>query len=314
MGSIEPAPRAGADRGPLRVRLDRFDGLVALLAGVISALLPGEPREAMVRRYGVDPPFWSGLLGVVEALGGGLWLVGDYLRRVRGLVDQGVDAALAAGFEEHPTDSLAVMWSGSFAWLRWLTSPLTLFVVLAMITGAVRLVSFGLNREAVGEPLVWLGWRVWRGARRSGLAAEHAVRFGPARPDRVLPTDDGGLLVLTSAPRPEWNELVTIGVSERFFRLAEVGERREGGLLWHSYRLREEDPSAVIRALVAYEPPAGALLGPPPVEHEPGGAEHDAEHHRTGGTQGRDGGRRLLLGGGERRNEPGDDRGESSPH
>lgn len=258
MGSIEPAPRAGAERGPLRVRFDRFDGLVALLAGVVAALLPTAPREAMARRFGVDPPFWSGLLGVAEALGGGLWLVGDYLRRVRGLVDQGVDAALAAGFEEHPTDTLAVMWSGSFAWLRWLTSPLTLFVVLAVVTGAVRLVSFGLNREAVGEPLVWLGWRAWRGVRRSGLAAEHKVRFGPVRPDRVLPTDDGGLLVLTSAPRPEWHELLTIEVGERFFRLAEVGERREGGLLWHSYRLREEDPSAVIRALVRYEPPVAS--------------------------------------------------------
>ena len=258
MGSIEPAPRPGAERGPVRVQFDRFDGLVALLAGVLSALLPAEPRAAVVRRWAVNPPFWSALLGVVEALGGGLWLVDDYLRRVRMLVDQGVDAALAAGFEDHPADALAVTWSGSFAWLRWLTSPLTMLLVLAVVTGAVRLVSFALNREAVGEPLVWLGWRLWRGVRRSGLAAEHKVRFGPSRRDRVLPTDDGGLLVLTSEPRPEWNGLVTIGVGERFFRLAEVGERREAGQLWHSYRLREENPSAVIRALLLYEPPANA--------------------------------------------------------
>ena len=255
MGSIEPAPQPGARRGPVRVRLERLDGLVAPLAGFVSALLPTAPREAVARRYGVDPPFWSGILGVLEALGGGLWLVDDYLRRVRAFVDQGVDAALAAGFEDHPADTLAVMWSGSFAWLRWLTSPLTMLLVLAAITGAVRLVSFGINREAVGEPLVWLGWRLWRGVRRSGLAAEHKVRFGPVRPDRVLSTDDGGLLVLTSEPRPEWNELVTIGVGERFFRLAELGERREAGLLWHSYRLREEDPTEVIRALLLYEPP-----------------------------------------------------------
>jgi hypothetical protein len=263
VGSIEPAPQAGGaagGRGPgLRVRLDRFDGLVALLAGVLSALLPAEPRERLVRRFAVDPPFWSAILGVVEAFGGALWLVDDYLRRVRGLVDQGVDAALAAGFEEHRVDPAAVMWSGSFAWLRWLTSPLTLLLVLAVFTGGVRLLSFALNREAVGEPLLWLAWRLWRsGVRRPALATRHALRFGPARPDRVLPTDDGGLLVLTCEPRPEWNELVTIQVGERFFRLAEVGERREGSWLWHSYRLREEDPTAVIRALVAYEPPPGA--------------------------------------------------------
>ncbi|HEV8239578.1 MAG TPA: hypothetical protein VGS57_09435 [Thermoanaerobaculia bacterium] len=266
----------------MRLRFDRFDGLVALLAGLVAAILPTEPREAMARRYGVDPPFWSGMLGVVEALGGGLWLVDNYLHRVRALVDQGVDAAFAAGFEEHPTDTLAVMWSGSFAWLRWLTSPLVLFMTLAMITGAVRMMSFGLNREAVGEPLVWLGWRVWRGVRRSGLAAEHAVRFGPARADRVLPTNDGGLLVLTSAPRPEWNEMVTIEVGDRFFRLAEVDQRREDGQLWHGYRLREEDPTAVIRALLRYEAPEGALLVAAAVDHQPGRAEHGAEHDGAG--------------------------------
>lgn len=278
MGTLyRPPPPVPARGGRLRV-----DGLAALLAGVLSALLPREPREELARRHGVDPAFWSLLLGFVEAFGAFFTLVDDYLRRIRGLVDEGTDAALAGGFGHGDVEPLAVMWGGAFAWLRWLTSPWTLFLLMAMVTGAVRLISFGLTREAVGEPFAWLGWRLWRGARRPAVSTQHRLRFGPPRPDRVLPEDDGGLLVLTSAPRPEWNERVTIQVGDRFFRLAEVGERRERSLLWHSYRLREEDPTAVIRALLLYEPPAGALLGPAPAEDQPRGAEHDAEDHGPG--------------------------------
>lgn len=234
----------------------RFDGLTAALAGILAALVPREPREGIVRRWGVDPPFWSGLLGLVEVFACPLALVADFLRVVPRLVDQGADAVLAAGFEEHPHDSLAVMWSGAFAWLRWLTSPLAMLLVLLTVTGAVRLVSFALTREAVSEPLVWLGWRLWRGfVRAPSLATRDAVRFGPARPDLVLPLEDGGLLVLSRDPKEEWNERITIQVGDRFFRLAEAGERREGSWHWHAYRLREEDPSAVIRGLVLYEPP-----------------------------------------------------------
>ena len=184
----------------------------------------------MARRWAVDPPFWSALLGVVEAFGGGL-LAGRRLpaRACAASSIEGSTPRSPPGFEEHPGERAGGVWSGSFAWLRWLTSPLTLLLVLTAVTGAVRLMSFAVGREAVGEPLLWVGWRLWRGVRKSALAADRTVRFGSARPDRVLPTDDGGLLVLTSEPRPEWNELVTIGVGERFFRLAEVGERREAG-------------------------------------------------------------------------------------
>lgn len=241
--------------GPARGRKLRVDGLTTLLAGVLAALLPREPREEIGRRWGVDPPFWSGLIGLIEIFACPLALVGDFMRVVPAFVDQGTSAALAAGFEEHPSDSLAVMWSGAFAWLRWLTSPWTMLLVLLTVTGAVRVVSFALTREAVGEPLVWLGWRLWRGlVRAPARATRDALHFGPARPDRVLPLDDGGLLVLTRDPKEDWNERITIQVGDRFFRLAEAGERQEESWHWHAYRLREEDPTAVIRGLVLYEP------------------------------------------------------------
>jgi hypothetical protein len=241
----------------------RFEGLWALLAGVGSALLPKEPREALVRRSGVNPLFWSSALGLVEAVAGPLLLVDSFLRTIRMLVDQNTDAALAAGFAEHQVDPLAVMWGGSFAWLRWLTMPSTMLLVMASVTGAVRLVSASISGEAVGEPLVWLGWRAWRALARPVASAQEVARFGTARPDRVLAQPDGSLVVLSARPHEEWTTATTIEVGERFYRLVETGARSEDGRLWHSALLREEDPTAVIRSLVRYEPPAEAAGAEP---------------------------------------------------
>ena len=132
-----------------------------------------------------------------------------------------------------------------------------LLLFLLTLTGIVRLTAFALTREAVPEPLAWLAWHGWRVlVRQPASAAREQAEYGPAaRPDRVVPQADGGLLVLTSRPRPEWNELVTIQVGERFFRVADVHQRQEGAWRWHAYRLREEDAGAVIRALLLYEPP-----------------------------------------------------------
>src|SRR6185503_19301045 len=192
MGTIERAPRPA----PASARL-RVDGLVALGAGILAALLPREPRERLARRHGVDPAFWSPLVGLVELFAGGWTLVGDFLVRIRGLVDQGTDAALQGGFEYGDVSPLTVMWGGAFAWLRWLTSRWTLFLLQATITGGVRLVSFAITREPVGEPLAWLGFWLWRlGVQKPAAATHDALHFGPARADRVLPQEDGGLLVL----------------------------------------------------------------------------------------------------------------------
>jgi hypothetical protein len=260
VGTIEPArgARAGATtsgRGAPASR-GRFEGFTALLAGIASAIVPREIRERIVERTAVSPPFWSAAIGLVEAIGGPLLLVDGFLRTVPRLVDQQTDAALAAGFEYHKVDALPVMWGGAFAWLRWLTSPVTMLLVLATVTGAVRLANFALNGEAIGEPLVWAGWRAWRRFVVKPIeATQRAVRYGPQRPDRVVPQPDGTLLVLSATPHDEWNELTTIEVGERFYRLVDTGELDDAGWTWHSHRLREEDSTAVIRSLVRYEPP-----------------------------------------------------------
>jgi hypothetical protein len=229
-----------------------------LLAGPLSAVVPEPVRRDLVSRYGVDPAGWSCLIGVVELFGGGLWLLDDFLVRIRGLVDANATVAVAAAERGRLSSeqALAVSWSGSLAWLEWLLSPLTLLVGSLVLTGIVRLVAFAITREAVAEPLAWLGWRAWRAfAVAPAQKALELQRFGPARPDRVLAQENGELIVLTARPRPEWNELIAIEVEDRFFRLVEVSERQEGRFRWYAHHLEELPPGAVLRGLVRYEPP-----------------------------------------------------------
>ena len=106
-----------------------------LLAGLLSALVPEEVRRDLVSRHGVDPPGWSCLVGVVEVCGGALWLVDDFLVRIRGLVDQQADLVLAHADRVGGLDAnaaLAVGWSGAYAWFLWAIRPFTLLVAVVL--------------------------------------------------------------------------------------------------------------------------------------------------------------------------------------
>jgi hypothetical protein len=231
-----------------------------VLHGLLSALLPEDLRRDALRHHGVAPAWWSFLVGIVEAFGGGLLLVDGYLRRLPPIVD--AEAARFVTYAEHHAathdQAQALTWSGAGAWLVWLLSPWTLLLVAAFLTGLTRLVAFATTREAIAEPAVWIGWQLWKAARRPVRVARHSARFGPPRADLVLAQPGGDLLVLTAAPRPEWNDLIAIEVGDRFYRLIDVGERLERGRRWHAHLLRELDGGAVLRGLVRYEPPAAA--------------------------------------------------------
>jgi hypothetical protein len=229
------------------------------LAGLAAAFAPEPVRRDLVSRYGVDPAAWSCLVGFVELFGGALWLVDDFLVRIHGIVDQQTDAILAHAETSRLGDeaALAATWSGAYAWFLWAISPTTLLVGHLTVVGLLRLVAFATAREPVTEPLVWLGWRLWRSfVVAPAQAAAETRRFGTARPDLVLEPEDGTLVVLTARPRPDWNELVTIEVRERFYRLVDVGERMEKGRRWYAHTLEEQPESAVCRGLVRYEPPS----------------------------------------------------------
>lgn len=226
--------------------------LARLALGLLAALLPEELRERIVRRWGVDDAAWSFLVGMAELLFCGLWLVGDFMEVVPRLVSANTGAFLDAAdarLLDAKDAELALYWSGSLGWMAWALRPATLLMAGFTLVGIVRLVSFGVNREAVPEPALWLAWQATKLALRPVRAAEERRRFGPERPLRSRREEGVDLVVLSSRPLTI-NAMQTLQVGDRFYRLLRQEERPDGPWRAHAYLLREEDPSAVIRGLI----------------------------------------------------------------
>lgn len=223
------------------------------LASLLAALLPAAERDALVRR-GAEPLVWSVLLGLVEFFAGGALLVSDAIAYFQPLADE----AAARIVETDPKvlrANPAFGHVGAVIWLAWLTEPFTWLLASVAVTGVARLVAFGVSREVVGEPLVWLAVRIAQAAGRLLRGSRDKLRFGPERPDRVIREPGGGLVVLSYEPKPDWNERVTIEIDERFYRLRRVEERQDGTWWAYAYLLREAPDSEIIRALIRYSPP-----------------------------------------------------------
>src|SRR6185295_8602924 len=110
---------------------------------------------------------------------------------------------------------LAITWGGSVVWLSWAFHPLTWLLLSIPLVGIARLVAFGVSRDAVGEPLVWFVLRAAQAMRRLLDTLQRRRRFGPLRPDRAVRGKDGGLVVMSCRPKPDWNERITIEIGER---------------------------------------------------------------------------------------------------
>ncbi|MDX1631431.1 MAG: hypothetical protein R3234_06200 [Thermoanaerobaculia bacterium] len=229
-----------------------------LFGGLLSALVPEEPRARIVRTVGVDPPFWSFVLGVVQLLIPTLLLVDDFLTVMPELVSAHTGAFLdrvsPAEFGKREIRE-AFYLGGSFSWLHWILRPKVMVLASFPLWGLVRLAAFATTREAVAEPVVWIGFRLWDlMVKRPARSVNRRVRFGADRPDRLEPISDDRLEVWTARVKTDWNEAVTIEHDGRFYRMAGLEERRYGSHWWYVYELREESPAAVIRRLVRYEP------------------------------------------------------------
>ena len=224
---------------------------------LLAALLPAAEREELIRRDGAEPFVWSAILGVLEFYLGGKLLLANAIAyfqtetdKIATYVVEQMDPRQLASFENR----LAVTWSGSVVWLSWALHPLTWLLFSIPLVGIARLVAFGVNRDAVGEPLVWLGLRMAQAVRRFFGSLDRRRRFGPLRPDRVLRGKGSDLIVLSCRPKPDWNERITIEIGERFYRLQRVEERRDGAWWAYAHLLQEADPNEIFRGLVRYEP------------------------------------------------------------
>lgn len=227
------------------------------LLDLTAALVPARERFDLERR-GAEPLGWSLLLGFVELFLGVVLLIGNaqgYIGpRTKMLSDQAV-AMLESGQIKTSEEVFGTLLSGSVIWLSWALRPTTWLLASVALTGTARLVAFGVSRDVVGEPLVWIGLRIAQAAGGLLGASRDKLRFGPERPDKVLREPGSDLVILSAHPKPEWNERLTIEIEERFYRLRRVEERQDGTWWVHAYVLDEAPSSEIIRGLVRYVPP-----------------------------------------------------------
>jgi hypothetical protein len=223
------------------------------LLSLVAALLPAPERDALVRR-GAEPLAWSAVLGLVELFTGGALLVADAMAYFQPMAD-----AAAAQIVEMDPRKLAghpeIGHVGAVIWLAWVLSPYTWLLSSVALVGVVRLTSFGVNREVAGEPLVWLGVRIAQAVRLLLQVSRDLLRFGPARPDRMIRDPGGDLVVLSCRPKPDWNERITLEIDERFYRLRRVEERQNGTWWAYAHLLRATGDDEIIRGgLIRYPP------------------------------------------------------------
>ena len=226
---------------------------------ILAALVPAAERDELIRRYDAEPFAWSAVLGILELYFGGKLLLANALAYIQAETDR-LAAFVVAHLDSQPLDtfekSLAVTWGGSVVWLAWALQPMTWLLFSIPLVGIARLVAFGVSRDAVGEPLVWVVVRLAQGVRRLARSVQRRRRFGPLRPDRILRGRGSDLVVLSCRPKPDWNERITIEIGERFYRLQRVEERQFGNWWAYAHVLHEADPNEIFRGLIRYEPPA----------------------------------------------------------
>jgi hypothetical protein len=249
---------------PSKVRKPNF------FLDLAAALLPGPEREALVRR-GAEPAGISFFLGLAELFGGALLLISNALATFQALADSNADYVvnkMDPRLLNSTAAKFAIVGNGPILWLTWVAHPLTWLLISISLVGLARLVAFAATREAVGEPLIWLPLRLLQGVGRLLRKSERRVRFGGQRPDRLL-REGEDLVILSSRPKPDWNERVTIEVEERFYRLRKTEERQVGSGWAYAYVLAEAGSNELIRGLVRWEgaaPPsikASKPAGPP---------------------------------------------------
>ncbi len=229
-----------------------------LLLAFFAALLPAPERGRFAERWGVDPAGPSGFLGLLEFLIGGPVVVANAITFLDTISKR--NAALFVDILENKrlTDAEKISYglSGVANWVQWITQPWVWLLISIPIVGIVRMVAWGVNSEASGEPTVWAGVRIWQAIQRRLGASRDRLRFGPDRPDRVIFLGGGpanGLTVLSNRPKPEWNPRITIEIDGRFYRLLSVDERQDGAWWVYAHVLGEFPENEVIRGLVRYE-------------------------------------------------------------
>ncbi len=235
-------------------RVNRVTGIALSLGShhlaMLVCLLPRRERGRIARRLGLDLRPANLELGMIEFLGGstfGSVAFLGYAEALSGMKTGG----LAMGVEP----AQAPILPGPLTFFSFLLTPAGAIAAYATLAGVLRLVAHVVTDEECGDPLVSFAVVAARGLAVFGSAwREHRI-YGPERPDRLLSEPGCDLVVLSSRDKPGWNELVTLRIGDRFYRVVGVEEREDGPHRARAYLLREADPREVIRGLVVFDPP-----------------------------------------------------------
>ncbi|GMU65199.1 MAG: hypothetical protein AMXMBFR36_14730 [Acidobacteriota bacterium] len=228
-------------------------------ASLLGALLPEPERGAIVRRFGGDPPRASFLIGAVEFVAGANFLYESGIAHFRAASEAMAVEFLRQAERATPSseEAMALTWGGAVVWLGWLLRPTTWLLVSIPLVGLVRSSAYLTAREAVAEPAVWAALRLRAALARLAGASRQRVEFGTSgAPDVVEPTAEGGFVVLSARPKPAWDDVATIEIDERFFRVAHHDQVERDGRRRHRYHLTEAPEHEVIRRLLRYPPAA----------------------------------------------------------
>ena len=225
-----------------------------LFLGLFAALLPDPERSDFARRQGVDPAGWSALLGLAELFGGVALAFSNGLAHMQAIADRNAEL-LIEGVDPNQFDTSArqaYFLSGPTLVLDWLAEPWTWLLILIPAVGLFRLFAYWGTRDAIGEPLVWVGLRAAQLVGRRLGKSRDLLRYGPERPDRIVSGPGNGLTILSSRPK-DWSPLVTIEVREKFYRLKKTEERLDGQWWVYAYELGEHPENEIIRSLIRYK-------------------------------------------------------------
>jgi hypothetical protein len=245
-----------------------------LLASLAGALLPDPERTQLLRRHGGDSAWVSFLLGAAEFVAGLQWVVGSALDYLSPLAHRMADSYLEQANQRSigSDETLGFTLGGSVLWLAWLSRPQTWFLLSIPAVGLVRTITFLSSHDAIGEPTVWAGVRLYQWFHRRAAKTHERAAFGDAAAPDEVHQDGDDLLVHCARERAEWNDLVTIEIGERFYRRIGhevVGSPGRGGLRRHRYRLREQPEHDVIRRLIRYELPKTGVRWAAPAADRP---------------------------------------------
>lgn len=232
--------------------------LTRLVGSIAAAFLPDPERSALERRTDGDSGLPSFLIGIAEFVLGLQWLYESAMTALTQMADAVAEGYLAEANRRTigPEETLGFTWSGAVLWIFWLMRPTTWFVISIPIVGLVRVVSYLSSGQAIGEPTVWAATRLVGLFRVRVAAAQERARFGAAdEPDEVDAESGHELSIHSARAKDDWNELVTIELDGRYWRVTghELVER--AGRRRHRYRLTEAGEHEVIRRLLRYELP-----------------------------------------------------------